>query len=275
MASGFNNGRDRKEMGRKMKYLSSLCQACENVAITLDYNEALSSLVKNAAHCLNAKASSIRLIDKTGKILEIAATYGLSRRYLRKGPVEIARSPIDKRVLQGKIVQIKDVTKDQLFQYPREAKKEGIKSVLCLPLKCRERLLAVLRIYSDKERVFSDEEITIVSTFASQGAAVIKNAQRYQRLKSLSALGKTITSQLEIKPQAKKVVKDISCFKVPDFHSPTEYVALTKPGEYAINEGNIVSSKGLKIAVDDYKMLWQNNRQLKAGLPLWSERWQD
>jgi GAF domain-containing protein len=96
-------------------------------------------------------------------------------------------------------VQIKNVAKDKRFQYSREAKKEGIKSVVCVPLKCRERLLGVLRVYTDEERVFDEEEITFVRTLALQGASAIRNSQRYQRLKNLNIIGKALTSQLKSK----------------------------------------------------------------------------
>jgi signal transduction protein with GAF and PtsI domain len=185
-------------MTERKKFLTALCSTCQNIIFAVDYDQALSSLVKNAAHCLNAKASSIRLIDRSGKTLQIAATYGLSKSYLKKGPVQVAKSPIDRMALRGKIVQIKDVSKDKLFQYPREAKKEGIKSVVCLALKCRDRLLGVLRIYTDKQRIFNRQEITFIKTLAFQGAAAIRHAQRYKRLKSLNVIGKTITSQLKI-----------------------------------------------------------------------------
>jgi len=164
----------------------------------LDYSQALYSLVKNAAGCLKAKAGSIRLLDKTGKKLEVAVAFGLSKNYLKKGPVEIEKSPIDKSALTGKIVQILDAAKDKRFQYPKEAKKEKIKSVLCILLKSKERPLGVLRVYTNKEHVFTKEEIAFVSTLANQGAAVIKNAQVYKRLKAINEIAKTITSQLDI-----------------------------------------------------------------------------
>lgn len=186
-------------MAKDRKFLSALCTICQDIISQVAYDQVLSSLVKNAATCLNAKASSVRLLDKSGESLQIAASYGLSKSYLKKGPIEVAKSLIDKQALQGKIVQIKDVAKDKRFQYPRQAKKEGIKSVICLALKSKERLLGVLRIYTDKERVFDDEEITFIRTLALQGAAAIRHAQRYQRLKDLNSIGKTIASQLKTK----------------------------------------------------------------------------
>jgi len=185
-------------MPRQKKLLSNFCTTCKNVISTLDYHEALLSLVRNVTQCLHAKASSVRLLDRSGKALRVAAVFGLSQSYVAKGSVEMEKSPIDKLALKGKVVQVRDVSKNKLLQYPQEAKREGIKSLLCIPLEYQKQLLGVLRIYTDKERVFSHDEIAFVTTVATQGAAVIKNAQRYGRLKSLNAIGKTITSQLEI-----------------------------------------------------------------------------
>jgi len=57
----------------------------------------------------------------------------------------------------------------------------------------------------------------------------------------------------QIRPLAKEVVKNVSRFDVPDFNSNSEYVALADDTEYAINEGRIVSTNGLNIAVKDYR----------------------
>ena len=51
---------------------------------------------------------------------------------------------------------------------------------------------------------------------------------------------------------AKAVVLDVSRFKVPEFYFEAEYAAIDKEGEYAINDGRIISSKGLDISVAGY-----------------------
>jgi signal transduction protein with GAF and PtsI domain len=184
-------------MAKRQTYLTALCSVCQNIISEIEYDKVLASLVSNAASCLNAKASSVRLLDRSGTTLEAAAVEGLSRSYLNKGPVEVARSPIDKEALKGNPVQIRDVAKDKRFQYSREAEEEGIKSIICVPLQCRERPLGVLRVYATEERTFDEEEITFIRTLALQGASAIRNSQRYQRLKNLNIIGKAVTSQLK------------------------------------------------------------------------------
>jgi GAF domain-containing protein len=192
------------------------------VAATLDYHEALNSLVKNAAECLKAKASSVRLLDKSGNTLEIAATFGLSKSYLAKGPVEVDKSPIDRLALSGQVVQIRDVTKDGRFQYPEEAKKEGIKSVACVPLKCRDKLLGVLRIYTEKTHLFVGDEIAFISILASQAGVVIRNAHRHERLKKVNLIGESITSQLDLR----KVLDNICQSAVHDMSAKGASITL-------------------------------------------------
>ena len=55
-----------------------------------------------------------------------------------------------------------------------------------------------------------------------------------------------------IRNDAREVVLDVSKFKVPVFSFNTEYVALDKKGEYALDEGMIISNAGLNVSVDKY-----------------------
>jgi len=92
---------------------------------------------------------------------------------------------VDRGALRGKPVSVLDVTKDPGFQYPEEAKKEGIRSVLCVPLSVREKPIGVLRLYTGEIHRFTDDEVEFLSTLASQGAVAIENARTYQRLEDL------------------------------------------------------------------------------------------
>jgi coenzyme F420-reducing hydrogenase alpha subunit len=53
---------------------------------------------------------------------------------------------------------------------------------------------------------------------------------------------------------ALETVRWVAAFDFPDFDRDYEFVALRHPDEYAINEGRIVSSKGLDIAVREYDL---------------------
>jgi signal transduction histidine kinase len=163
----------------------SLYDIAKAVTSTLNFTEVLNTIARLATKAMNAKACSIRLLHEDRRQLGIEAAFGLSEDYLAKGPVDLDKSLVDRGALRGKAVVILDVTKDPGFQYPEEAKKEGIRSVLCVPLTVREKPIGVLRLYTGEIHRFTDEEIDFLSTLAGQGGVAIENARTYQRLEDL------------------------------------------------------------------------------------------
>ena len=161
----------------------SYYHALYNVAIalggSLESEIVLQQLVRGVVQALDLRAASIRLLRGDG-ILEPVAVEGLSAEYLTKGPVELARSPIDREAIAGGPVQISNVATDPRFEYPQEAKREGIVSVVFVPLIARAEPIGVLRAYSGHERVFTPEEIELLTALANLGALAIANARLYQ-----------------------------------------------------------------------------------------------
>ena len=135
------------------------------------------TLTAEIAKGLGVKASSILLIDKDKQTLELVASYGLSEKYLNKGPISAEKSISD--ALKGKPVVIKDASTDKGVQYRKEKEEEGIASILSVPIKSKEEVIGVLRLYSGVPREFTDDEIMLVSALALQGGLAIQNASLY------------------------------------------------------------------------------------------------
>jgi coenzyme F420-reducing hydrogenase alpha subunit len=81
----------------------------------------------------------------------------------------------------------------------------------------------------------------------------------FTAIPSMDRLDNVLGQLKKIRPLAKEVVKDVAGFQVPDFQSESEYVALSSGTDYAIEEGRIVSTKGLDISVDDYRSVFQES----------------
>ncbi|MCP4274308.1 MAG: GAF domain-containing protein, partial [Gammaproteobacteria bacterium] len=86
--------------------------------------------------------------------------------------------------LDGQIVLILDTSNDSRVQYPEEAKKEGIASVLSVPITVKGQIIGVLRIYTSEQRNFSDDEYELISGLADMGGIAIDNARMYDHLKA-------------------------------------------------------------------------------------------
>jgi GAF domain-containing protein len=85
------------------------------------------------------------------------------------------------------------VSLEEGFQYVEEASREGIRSVLVLPLRIRELMVGVMRLYSGNVRHFGPDEISLANAVADLGAVAIENARLHQMLKDrLEALKKDV-----------------------------------------------------------------------------------
>jgi signal transduction protein with GAF and PtsI domain len=167
---------------KELDYFSALYNVARVINASLDPALILDEIVKCVVSALHLKAAGIRLLDSKGKKLFLGASFGLSDQYLQKGPVLVAESGLDKSALLGKTLWLKDVRTDINFQYRDKAKEEGIKSVLVLPLSVESKVIGVLRVYSDKVRKFTFQEIKFLEAVANLSAIALDNAQLHQKL---------------------------------------------------------------------------------------------
>jgi len=166
---------------RELNFLKGLLEVSKAVNSTLEVKKVLHLLVKTAVNALDIKAAAVRLLDETRQKLELVASYGLSDRYLNKGPVLSDKSIAE--AMMGQAVSIYDVASDARATYPKEAGEEGIKSILSVPVTLKGTVIGVMRIYTGKYQDFSDDEITFISSLAEQAALAMENARMYQKLK--------------------------------------------------------------------------------------------
>jgi signal transduction histidine kinase len=163
----------------------TLYEIAKSVNSTLNLQQVLDTIVRQATVAMGAKAASIRLLDDDRRYLEVSAAYGLSSEYLTKGKVDPQSSQMDYLALLGQPVAVSDVDVDHRLQYPEEMRQEGIRAVLSVPLSLHESTIGVLRVYASDVRQFKDEEVTFMMALASQGAVAIQNAQAYRHLQEL------------------------------------------------------------------------------------------
>jgi signal transduction histidine kinase len=152
---------------------------------TLDQSQVLQTIVARTTVAMDGKACAIRLLDDDGTRLHLSAAYGLSDTYLQKGDVDPAKSPVDQSAMMGWAVQVPDITEATALQYPDEARREGIRSVVVAPMLLRGTAIGVLRLYTARRREFTDEDIGFLMAIASQGAVAIENARAYRHLEEL------------------------------------------------------------------------------------------
>ncbi|MEZ4528182.1 MAG: GAF domain-containing protein [Desulfobacterales bacterium] len=146
----------------------------------LDIKQILHILTADIAEAFGMKGVNIRLLNKESSALELVATYGLSEEFLDKGAISADKSVTE--AMKGKTVIIGNAATDERIQYKDAMKKEGIVSMLCVPIRVRDEVIGVMRLCSSTERDFPEDMVLLVEALAHQGGIAIQNASLYLSL---------------------------------------------------------------------------------------------
>jgi len=168
-------------MGKTEKgYYENLYEAAATLNSARDPDGVLRSFVENIAKAIGAKACSLMLLTPDSKSLVHTVACGLSNWYMRKGPVSADISISE--ALKGKPVAVLNAADDARVQYREQAKKEGIASILSVPIMLRDKIIGVVRVYTSEPTQFTLEDIYFVGAIANLGAIALENARLYQSL---------------------------------------------------------------------------------------------
>ena len=159
-------------------YFKLFYETAQTILSSTSLQATLDTLVERSVAALRVKGGSLRLVNEQTHQLEQVASCGLSDVYLNKGALSSDHSVPE--VLSGKVVCIPDAYDDPRIQYRDELRREGINTMLSLPLEASDKAIGVLRLYSAERREFSAEEIELVAALAELGGLAIANARLYE-----------------------------------------------------------------------------------------------
>jgi GAF domain-containing protein len=169
-------------MEKEERYYQSLYETAAAINSTRAPEAIFNYIVKNVALAITAKGCSLMLLTPDRKLLLHTAAYGLSDWYVRKGPVSADRSISE--ALEGKPVAVMDAGEDVRIQYREQARKEGIVSILSVPMMLREEIIGVVRVYTGKSYQFDAADMYFVGAVANLGAIALENVRLYEAVQT-------------------------------------------------------------------------------------------
>lgn len=161
----------------------ALCEVARELGREVDLPTLLPLVCRKVVEATAADAASLRLLDEQHETLALAAHHGLSKDYLDKGNVIASKSIAD--TLQGQTVWIEDATTDPRVAFPEDNRREGILSILSVPLDLRGEVIGVLRLYFRHQPEIGEDDVRFCTILAEQSALAIENARLVQTLRGL------------------------------------------------------------------------------------------
>ena len=188
-----------EQLRLKARRFESLASVSRTINSTLNLDDALSVITREACLLMQAKMCSLMLLDSARDRLELRASFGAGEAYIKRPPLSVEDSLLGVVVRRKKPLQLENVQVSSRYQSVEVARREGLVALLSVPLLYGGQATGTLSVYTDHPYTFSNEEIHILSALAELSAIAIEKARLYERVvdmeeqlrqnEKLSALG--------------------------------------------------------------------------------------
>ncbi len=188
-----------EQLRLRARLFEALANVSRTINSTLNLDDALHVVTREACLLMRAKVCSLMMLDETREWLDLRANCGAGESYVSKPRLNLQESLLGVVVRRKKPLQVANVQVSTRYQNVEVARLEGLVSLLSVPLIFGGQAIGTLSIYTGQPYNFSNEEIRILSALAELSAIAIEKARLYERIvdveehmrqnEKLSALG--------------------------------------------------------------------------------------
>jgi two-component sensor histidine kinase len=164
-------------MNRRLEELTTLARVSQTVASPMVSEEMLSLVVEMAAKVMGTEVCSLQLVDEDRGELVMRAAWSRSRTYHSRPPLRIDEGVVGEVIRARLPIAVLDVRTDPRYRFAKIAAREGLVSMLSVPLIVRDRVIGVMNCYTDRPAEFPPQQVALFSTLANQTALAIENAR--------------------------------------------------------------------------------------------------
>ncbi len=165
---------------QRIEELDALFEASRSIGSALHLSELLEKIVSLAAQVTDAQVGSIMLLDDARQHLTIEAAIGLDPEIVAITRLNIGESIAGHVAQEGKPLVVRDVENDNRFQRLNK-ERYGAASLLCVPLQFQNEVIGVINMANKKNgRVFTDNDLQLLTAFASQAAVAVHDAAQIE-----------------------------------------------------------------------------------------------
>jgi len=171
-----------KALIQKLEALSKISKA---ISSDLYLEDILRLMVVVTAEVMKSKICSLWLVDERDKALKIRATQSMSEEYLKERSLKLGEGVVGYVAQENRPMMIYNVLKEPRYKEKELARREGLVSLLSVPMCVKDKVIGVINCYTSFPHKFTKSEIEVLTTVASQAAIAIENAGLIMKAKSI------------------------------------------------------------------------------------------
>ena len=158
------------------KEINALLEISKAIASGLYLEDVLRLIVTVTANLMDSKICSLWILDEKDQKLKLKATQSISEEYLKERSLAMGEGVVGSVALHNQPMAIFNVLEEPLYKEKELAKKEGLFSMLSVPMCIKDRVIGVINCYTSSLHSFSKSEEEMLTTVANQAAICIENS---------------------------------------------------------------------------------------------------
>jgi diguanylate cyclase (GGDEF)-like protein len=176
-----------KELEKKVEELSIFHQVGKALTSTLDLQEVLALIMGKISELLRPSNWSLLLIDEPGVELHFHISVGKNSNLIKEVRIRVGQGLIGWVAQTGKEVVVSNVSQDERYSPETDGLlHQQIHSMVCVPLKSKDRVLGVITVVNCFEEEFPIEDLSMLRSLADYAAIAIENAMYVKKIQELT-----------------------------------------------------------------------------------------
>lgn len=171
--------------GSLVKKLEALSKISKAISSELYLEDILRLIVVVTAEVMKSKICSLWLLDERDNALKIRATQSMSEEYLKERSLKLGEGVVGYVAQENKPMMIYNVLKEPRYKEKELARREGLVSMLSVPMTVRDKVIGVINCYTSFPHKFTKTEVEVFTTVANQAAIAIENAGLIMKAKMI------------------------------------------------------------------------------------------
>jgi len=168
-----------------IKKLEAVSKISKAISSDIYLEDLLRLIVVVTAEVMNSKICSLWLLDERDQTLKIRATQSISEEYLKERTLKLNEGVVGYVAVENKPMMIYNVLKEPRYKEKELARKEGLASMLSVPMTVRDKVVGVINCYTSFPHKFTKSEVEVFTTVANQAAVAIENAGLLMKAKMI------------------------------------------------------------------------------------------
>ena len=190
---------DSKDSSRvKRDDLEALLDISKAINSTLVLDDILQMVMRRAIKLLRAERGFLMLLDQENN-LQFKTAHNICKESLCKEDFRISMSIATSVAKTGKSIYTSNAQQDEKYSKQKSIQELDLKSIMCVPLKSKEKIIGVLYLdNSSKSNIFLESDLYLFELFAGQAAMAIENAKLYENLLAMKIYNENVVKKTPV-----------------------------------------------------------------------------